>query len=196
MARIGGIVLAAGLSRRMGTNKLLTKVRGKPMVRLAAEAALGSDAGPVIVVTGNEHEGVEAVLCDLHLETVNNPDFARGLSTSLKRGLNALPEDCDGAVVMLADMPDVGSALVDKLIAAFDPSEGRAICIPTWNGQRGNPVVWAKRFFPEMLAIEGDMGARQLIGQYEELVCEVEVEDDAPLTDLDTPEALRAYEGR
>jgi molybdenum cofactor cytidylyltransferase len=89
-------------------------------------------------------------------------------------------------------MPMVGPALIDKLIAAFDPAEERAICVATRGGRRGNPVLWARRFFPEMMAIEGDVGARHLMGVYPELVCEVEADDDAPLTDIDTPEALEA----
>jgi len=82
---------------------------------------------------------------------------------------------------------------VDKLIAAFNPAEGRAICVATRNGKRGNPVLFTRRFFAEIEAIEGDVGARGLIGAYPELVCEVEAEDDAPLIDIDTPEALAAY---
>ncbi len=87
-------------------------------------------------------------------------------------------------------------ALIDRLIAGFDPGEDRAICVATRHGKRGNPVLWARRFFPEMLAIEGDVGARNLISAYGELVCEIEATDDAPLTDIDTPEALAAYRTR
>jgi molybdenum cofactor cytidylyltransferase len=99
-------------------------------------------------------------------------------------------------MILLGDMPDISPALIDTLIAAFDPGEGRAICIAARHGKRGNPVLWAKRFFPEMMAIEGDTGARHLIAQYEELVCEVEAADDGPLIDIDTPEILEAYRKR
>jgi len=191
--RIGAIVLAAGLSSRMGANKLLMDVGGKPMIRYVAEAASASHADPVVVVTGNARAQIEAMLRGLPLQFKNNSDFTKGLSTSLKTGINALPEDCDGAVVLLGDMPGVDTALIDRLIAAFDPSENRAICMAARHGRRGNPVLWARRFFPEMLAIEGDVGARNLIGAYDELVCEIEAADDGPLTDIDTPEALAAY---
>ncbi len=93
-------------------------------------------------------------------------------------------------------MPDVSAALIDKLVAAFDPAEDRAICVATRRGKRGNPVLWARRFFPEMLVIEGDVGAKHLMAQYGELLCEVEAENDGPLTDIDTPEALAAYRAR
>ena len=92
---------------------------------------------------------------------------------------------------MLADMPRVGAAYIDRLIDAFNPVEGRAICVPTHKSKRGNPVLWAARFFPEMRALEGDKGARQLLAEHAEQVCEVEM-DDAILLDVDTPEALAA----
>ncbi len=84
------------------------------------------------------------------------------------------------------------SHLIDRLIAAFDPLEDRAICLLNWWGRRGNPVLFARRFFAEIQAISGDMGARELIGDYPDLVCEVPMPDDAVLTDVDTPEALAA----
>jgi molybdenum cofactor cytidylyltransferase len=194
LPRIGAVVLAAGLSSRMGAdNKLLAEVGGKPMVRHAVEAALASAAEAVVVVTGHTGDAVRDAVGKLAVTFVDNPDFSKGLSTSLKHGLRALPEDIDGAVILLGDMPGVSAALIDRLIAAFDPSEDRAICVASRGGQRGNPVLWARRFFPEILAIEGDVGARQLMGQYGEMVCEVEAADDAPLTDIDTPEALEAW---
>jgi molybdenum cofactor cytidylyltransferase len=193
MPRIAAVVLAAGLSSRMGANKLLAEVGGKPMVRHAVEAARASAADPVILVTGNNSEAVRNAAGSGAATIVENPDFSKGLSTSLRSGLSALPADCDGVLILLGDMPGVSTALIDRLIAAFDPSEDRAICVATRHGKRGNPVLWARRFFPEMAALEGDVGARSLIGQYAELVCEVEAGDDAPLTDIDTPEALAAY---
>jgi molybdenum cofactor cytidylyltransferase len=192
-AKVGAIVLAAGMSSRMGTNKLLMDVNGKTMVRHTVEAARASHAEPIVVVTGHGEGDVKAALAGLDVQFMNNPDFAKGLSASLKCGLNALPEDCDGMLVLLGDMPGVSSALIDRLIAALDPGENRAICVATRHGKRGNPVLWARRFFPEIQAIEGDVGARNLIGAYGELVCEVEAEDEGPLTDIDTPEALTAY---
>jgi molybdenum cofactor cytidylyltransferase len=194
--KVGAIVLAAGLASRMGGTKLLEPVMGKPLVRLAAEAAAGSSASPVVVVTGNAASEVEKAVAALPVQCVNNPGYAKGLSTSLKCGLRALPDDCDGAVILLADMPGVTSSLVDKLIAAFDPAEDRAICVATRNGKHGNPVLFARRFFAEILAIDGDVGAKHLLAQYNESVREVEAADDGPLIDIDTAEALAAYRKR
>jgi molybdenum cofactor cytidylyltransferase len=195
--RIAALVLAAGQSRRMGPeNKLLADVDGKPMVVRAVEAARASQAETVIVVTGHERDRVEAALEGLPVQFVHNPDFAQGLSTSLHRGLAALPAGTDGVAVCLGDMPRVEAAAIDRLIAAFDPIEGRAICVPTWDGKRGNPVLFASRFLAEMQEIAGDVGARYLIGEYPELVAEVAMDETAAghgvLLDVDTPEALAA----
>jgi molybdenum cofactor cytidylyltransferase len=194
--KIAAVVLAAGMSSRMGSNKLLADINGKPLVRHAVEAALASAARPVIVVTGNEEEKTRKALSGLNVSFVANPDFAKGLSTSLKTGIAAVPPDRDGAMIILGDMPGISGALIDKLIAAFDPAEDRVICVATRKGKHGNPVLWARRFFSEIAAIEGDVGAKSLIGAYGELVCEVEAADDAPLIDIDTPEALEAYRAR
>jgi molybdenum cofactor cytidylyltransferase len=196
LPRIGAVVLAAGLSSRMGSNKLLAPVGGKPLVRHAVEAALVSAASPVIVVTGSGGAEVKSVLKGLPVTFAENPDAAKGLSESLKCGLSALPDVSNGVMFLLGDMPDVSTGLIDKLIAAFDPSEDRAICVATRHGKRGNPVLWARRFLPEIMALEGDIGAKHLMTVHAELVCEVEAGDDGPLTDIDTPEALAAYRAR
>jgi molybdenum cofactor cytidylyltransferase len=191
--RFAAVILAAGRSTRMGgSNKLLAEITGKPLARIAAEAALNSRARPVIVVTGHQGETVREALSDLPLEFVENPDFAEGLSTSLRTGISALPADIDGAVVLLADMPQVDSVLIDKLISAYDPAKAALIAIPVLGGKRGNPVLWSKRFFPELTGLEGDVGARHLIGKYNEAVVEVPVSGAGALTDIDTPDALKA----
>jgi len=189
--RIAAVVLAAGRSRRMGTlNKLLIGVDGKPMVRHAVDAALAAGLAPVVVVTGHEREKVTVALAGLPVSLVDNPDYAEGLSTSLKAGLGALPPEAEGALICLADMPRVSAAELKRLAGVFDPREGRAIVVPTRRGKRGNPVLWARQFFAEMRAVAGDVGARHLIGAYPELVAEIEMEGDGVLTDIDTPQAL------
>ena len=189
--RIAAIILAAGRSTRMaGPNKLLADIGGRPLVRIAVEEALGSRARPVIVVTGHQREQVEAAVGGLDVKCVHNPRFADGLSTSLKAGLAAVPADVDGAIVCLGDMPQVRAPLIDRLASAFDPARGALVVVPTIEGKRGNPVVWSRRFFHELTALEGDVGARHLIGRYPEAVTEVPVTDRAAFVDVDTPEAL------
>jgi molybdenum cofactor cytidylyltransferase len=191
--RVAAVVLAAGRSTRMGgPNKLLAEIGGKPLVRIAAEQALASRARPVVVVTGHQRHEVEAALKGLPVAFAHNPDFAEGLSGSLKAGIAALPAEADGTIVCLGDMPQVDAALIDRLIAAFDPEKGALVVVPTIAGKRGNPVVWSRRFFADLAQLEGDVGARHLIGSYPEAVVEVPVTGRAALVDIDTPDALRA----
>jgi molybdenum cofactor cytidylyltransferase len=188
---VAALVLAAGRSTRMGgPNKLIAEIGGKPLVRIAAEQALASRAKPVIVVTGHQRGEIETALAGLPVRFVHNPDFAQGLGTSVRAGIAAVPAGADGVVVCLGDMPQVDARLIDRLIAAFAPEQGALAVVPTIDGKRGNPVLWARRFFPELMAIEGDVGARNLIGRYGEAVVEVPVTGKGALTDIDTQEAL------
>jgi molybdenum cofactor cytidylyltransferase len=191
--RVAALVLAAGRSTRMGAvNKLIAEIGGKPLVRIAAEQALASRASPVIVVTGHQREQVEAALEGLPVHLVHNPDYAEGLGTSLRSGIAAVPAAADAAIVCLGDMPQVNAALIDKLIAGFDPERGALVVVPSIEGRRGNPVLWSRRFFPDLMQIQGDIGARHLIGNYTEAVVEVPLAGEGALTDVDTPEALSA----
>ena len=125
--RIAAVVLAAGRSTRMrGPNKLLAEIARRPLVRIVAEEALASRADPVIVVAGHQRAEVEKALAGLRVRVVHNPDFAEGLGTSLRAGIAAVPADSDAAIVCLGDMPRVDAALMNRLIAAFDPKSRRA----------------------------------------------------------------------
>src|SRR5262249_15996233 len=138
-----------------------------------------SQAVEVVVVLGHMAEQVRAVIDKAapdkaisdkrRLRFVTNPDFADGLSTSVRTGIAALGSTIDAAIVQLGDMPGVSAPLLDRLMAAFSPVEGRSICVPTVGGKRGNPVLWARRFFPEMDKLSGDSGAKHLIGEHADL---------------------------
>jgi molybdenum cofactor cytidylyltransferase len=200
--RVAALVLAAGRSTRMGgPNKLLAEADGAPLVVHATRAALSSQAVKVVVVLGHMADEIKPVIESAipkgaRLRFVTNPDFAEGLSTSVRAGMAALGPDIDAAIVQLGDMPGVNAALLDRLIAAFSPVEGRAICVPTVAGKRGNPVLWARRFFPDMARLAGDTGAKHLIGEHADLVCEVEMSGEAAIIDIDTPEALAVWRAR
>jgi molybdenum cofactor cytidylyltransferase len=189
--RVAGIIMAAGRSSRMGTNKLLMDDNGKPIVARVAEQALAADLAELIVVTGHQEAEVRAALAGQNVRFIPCPDYADGMSASLRCGLKALGADVDAALVLLGDMPRVGTGLLRRMIAAFNPTEGRAIIVPSFQSKRGNPVLWDRRFFAEMTALAGDVGARHLIGEHAELVTEIESEDAGIFLDVDTPEAYR-----
>ena len=191
--QVPAIILAAGRSTRMGgPNKLLAELGGKPLVRLVAEQALASKAKGVIVVTGHQAELVEKALAGLDVKFVRNPDFAQGLASSVKAGVAAVPDGADGAVICLGDMPMISAALIDRLIEAFAPDRGNLIAVPVSDGRRGNPVLWSRRFFNELMTLDGDIGARHLIAKHTEAVAEVPVEGFGAFLDIDTPQALEA----
>lgn len=190
--RIAVLVLAAGRSTRMGSrNKLLCEIDGIPLVRRAVNAACASHAAQVLVVTGHEAAQVEAALVDRPVSIVCNPDYATGLSSSLRCGLRALPADTAAVVVMLADMPRVTAQDIDRLISAFD-ARSPAILVPEHEGRRGNPVLWPRRYFPDMMAISGDTGARGMLEQHAAKVRPIPFPDDTIFLDVDTPETLEA----
>jgi molybdenum cofactor cytidylyltransferase len=133
---------------------------------------------------------VRAALPGREVVFAHNADYAQGLSSSLRTGVDALPPDVDAALVCLGDMPLVTAPMLDRLMAAFDPDEGREIVMPTFRGKQGNPMLWGRRFFAAMRQVTGDVGARHLAGEHAEAVHEVEMADDAVMRDFDTTEAL------
>ncbi len=193
--KIAAVILAAGQSQRMGkSNKLLAELDGVPMIRRVTEIVMASQNDKTIVVTGHEGNLVRKALSGFRVTFADNPKFEEGLSTSLRAGIGLLDPDVDAVIICLGDMPGVSSKHINKLIAAFDPEEGRAICVPTHKGKRGNPVLWGRQLFEQLGQVTGDAGARHLIAENLELVCEVAVSDGPGiLEDLDTPEALDAY---
>jgi len=189
--RIAAVVLAAGRSTRFGpSNKLLADLDGAPVIRRTVAAVMKSGVDSVIVVTGHMGEAVRDALAGFDVAFVDNPAYRDGLSTSLKAGLAALPRGTDGVLVALGDMPGVTGADIDRLIAGLAPKEGRSIVVPTYQGKRGNPVLFAAHLVPELAEVEGDAGAKHVIGRYGDEVAEVEVGSRRIFFDVDTPEAL------
>jgi molybdenum cofactor cytidylyltransferase len=178
-----------------GANKLLAELDGVPIVARAVDALLATRARPLVVVTGFEAARVRAALAGRPLEFVHNPEPAAGLSGSLRAGIAALP-DVDAAVVCLADMPWVRPAHVEALIAACEASPARPICAPSFEGRRGNPVLWPARHFAALAALRGDSGARALLEAHAAELCSVPVADAGVTRDVDTPAALAAALGR
>lgn len=191
--RIAAIVLAAGKSSRMGAdNKLLADVGGRVMAAWPVAAAQEAGCSEIVVVTGRDREKVEAALAGADLRFVHNPAYAEGLASSLKAGIGSLGESVDAAVILLGDMPRVRAAHLHRLFAAFASQEGAAICVPSYDGRWGNPVLFDRRFFAEIQTLSGDAGARAIVQEHTEAIAEVAMDDEAVLLDIDTPEALRA----
>jgi len=189
---LAALVLAAGRSRRMAPhNKLLVTDRtGKTMIARVVDNVLSSKARPILVVTGHMGAEIEHALGGRPVRYIHAADYAEGLSASLKSGIAAVPPEAAAALVCLGDMPLVTGRMIDRLLEAYDADEGRLIVLPTFRGKQGNPMLWDRRFFAEILAITGDSGARSLLSRHLENVAEVEMGDDAVLRDFDTTDAL------
>ncbi|MEO0329907.1 MAG: molybdopterin-binding/glycosyltransferase family 2 protein [Pseudomonadota bacterium] len=190
---VSAIILAAGQSRRMGdVNKMTVEVIGKPMLRHVAEAVDTSHCAASIIVTGHEPAVIDDLTRDLKVSLAHNLDYEEGLSSSLRAGISALPASADCAIVLLGDMPFVTTDMINQMIetARDNPSK---IIMATSNGKRGNPVVWPRAYFDQLIAIEGDTGARHIIGANAHQVIEVELGEAAKL-DLDTPQAVQSLE--
>lgn len=186
--KVVGIVLAAGLGSRMGGDKMLAQVEGKPMVAITVNNILASAVDEVIVVTGHDSHKVEVALAGMNVRFIDNPDYSNGLATSIRAGVEAAGH-ADAVVICLGDMPRVKPQVVDRLIAAFNPVEHRSIVVPTHNTHFGNPVLWGAEHFARLASLSGDKGARKLLAELATDVTEVEA-DEGVLLDADTPEAL------
>jgi molybdenum cofactor cytidylyltransferase len=187
---IAATVLAAGRGVRFGDrsrNKLLEDFAGRPLVLRAVEAALGSRACKTVVVTGWDNERIEAALTGLPITLVHNPDHAEGMASSLRIGVEQ-SRDASGVLVLLADMPNVTSAILDRLIDAFEQTRAAAV-IPVCRGQAGNPALLGNVLFSRLARLTGDIGARHLLRALDDVV-KVELQDDGVLTDVDRPHHL------
>lgn len=187
--RIAAIILAAGTSSRMGTNKLLLPIDGSPMLNHAIDAALYSQVCRVVVVAGHDGAAIVRLCSEYTTQIAHNPDYASGMASSIRTGIDALPADIDAALIMLGDMPYITAAELDRLIEAHRAAPS-SICVPEHRGRRGNPLLWPRRFFPVLRKLEGDTGARALLPRFAGHVHAVDFESPAILLDCDTPETL------
>ena len=189
---VSGVILAAGRSSRFGSPKQLLMLNGRPLVRRIVDEAIATRLAEVIVVVGSGARQVRAALAGADVRIVDNPDYAGGQSTSVRAGLGAVSPDSIGAMFLVSDQPNLTAGLIDQLLAVFVRT-GRGIVVPTFAGRRGSPVTFARGFFPELLALEGDTGGRPIIAAHPHAVVTVPLDSDAPLRDIDTPEDLRRW---
>jgi nicotine blue oxidoreductase len=186
--QVAGVLLAAGGGSRLGTPKAVVELGGRRLADRGADLLRDGGAEPVIVVLGAARVDVPGVLA------VHNPDWATGMGSSLAAGLRAVPEDCAAAVIALADQPLIGPGVVRRLIAAY--RAGAEVVAAAYDGKLRNPVLLARRHWPEVLATAvGDAGARPFLRAHPELVTGVECGDIGSPDDLDTPGDLARLRG-
>lgn len=184
---IGAIVLAAGSSERMGQLKQLLPIGERTMVAHVTAAVVALGLAQVVVVTGARAGAVAKALADLPVDIIVNDSWAEGMSSSMRAGLQALRPHIQAVLLVLADQPALTADLLQLLVARYRTT-GAPIVAPVYRGQRGNPVLFDRALFPELLAVRGDHGGRALIDRYREQVEQVAVDDPAVIADVDSPE--------
>ena len=187
---ICAIVLAAGRSRRMGTQKLLLPYGGQTVIGQVVDQVLGGPIDRLVVVTGCDHDRVVAALAGRELSFVHNPEPEAEMLSSVRCGLGALPVGCEAVLVVLGDQPAIRGEIVRGLVDAYRESR-KAIVVPVHGGRRGHPVLFATRFVDDVQGRYDDVGLKGLLEEHADDVLEVEAESDSVLMDLDTPEEYR-----
>lgn len=190
-----GIVLAAGMSTRLGRPKHLVKVDGKTLLALVVAAALESELSEVVLVLGHEAERVLAALGPLgfneRLQTVVNERYEDGMASSLQAGLLTVKEQYPAVMFLLGDQPLIDAGSINLLLRCFW-SSGKDICVPVHGERRGNPVCFSRRFYEQIIGVQGDTGARDIIHRYPEDVLTVEIASPTFFLDIDRTEDLES----
>lgn len=194
MSGVSAIVLAAGAGSRFGGGKLLAPFGGRTLIEATLSGLHGAPVDEIIVVLGAEGERLRSISTAYKTRIVENPDWAEGMSTSVRAGLRACATDARAAVVCLADQPLVGAEAVERLVEAFQ--RGARVAVATYGGEMRNPVLFTKGVWPLLLReMSGDKGARVFLRHHREIVTEVSCDDVANSADIDTVEDLRRLEG-
>jgi len=192
----------------MGRPKQMMAWRGKTLLQYVLESLVDSDVDEIVLVLGHEAEAIRKSLSDLHIEAsenripsqrahikvVINPDYKQGMASSLQAGLRALDPKSEAFLVILADQPGIGPDIVNRLIRGFQQADPkRGIVRPVYRGLRGHPVLIGAKYLQEARQLQGDVGARQILIDHPEDILEIDVDEDAILKDIDTPEEYRKY---
>lgn len=190
MLKISAIVLAAGESKRMaGRNKLLLPLAGKTVIECTIDAILAARVDEVIVVLGHNAAAIQKALNQKKLRFTFNSNYRSGMASSIHTGLAALAPHAQAIMIALADQPLIAMAEINFLIAEFSRTTEKSIGVPTFNGQRGNPVLFDLRYREEMLALQGDVGCKSILARHPQAVREIALPTRNILEDVDTPEA-------
>jgi molybdenum cofactor cytidylyltransferase len=188
---IAAIILAAGQSSRMGQHKLLLPLLGKPLLLHVVENALAAGCAEVLVVVGYQADAVRKLLANASVRVIDNPAYAEGQSTSMRAGIAALAPQIEAAMMLLGDQPLVKPAILQRLMQAWRDT-AKPIVAPYYAGQRGNPVLFARALFPELLSVTGDQGGREVLQRHAREVEPVPIADADAAQDLDTWQEYQA----
>jgi molybdenum cofactor cytidylyltransferase len=186
-----GIILAAGESTRFGEPKQLLRLCGRLLIEWTLTAALDSNLDHVALVLGCEHERIRRSLVSAAVhpkcEILVNPDYRSGQSTSLQTGIRRIRPDFPSVMFLLGDQPLIDAAFINFLLERWAASD-KPICVPTHRGRRGNPALFGSAFYPRLLELTGDRGARDLIADHPHQVLAVEIPDPRVFRDIDRPQ--------
>lgn len=194
MSGVSAILLAAGAGIRFGGDKLLAEFEGRPLVEHALSMLGDASVDETVVVVGGEAGRLRKVCEAYEVRVVENREWAKGQSTSVRAGLRAMSPDTRAAVVLLADQPLVGTEAVERLVEAFEG--GAKVAVAAYGGKRRNPVLFAREVWPLLLEeLSGDEGARAVLRDHPELVAEVACDGVGDPVDVDTREDLFRLRG-
>ncbi|MBC8274501.1 MAG: molybdenum cofactor cytidylyltransferase [Chloroflexi bacterium] len=191
---ISAILLAAGQSKRMGELKQLMPFGQSTIVEQAVDNLLGSAVDEVIVVVGCRAEDVIKAIAAKPIKLVINPDYEQGMSTSVIAGLNLVHSGVQGVMLALGDQPLVNSQTINRLIEGFY-NHDKGIVVPTYQGRRGHPIIFAIKYKEQLLKLRGDVGGRQIIKDHPDDVLDVAVDSESIVADFDTTDDYQAYVG-
>ena len=197
-ARVGAIILAGGSSARMGRAKQLLPLGDSTVLEQTIANVRGAEVNEIVLVLGASAETIRRQLPLSLLEGLNivvNRDYREGMSSSLRAGISALDQRSEAALIILGDQPFIRSQTMDQVIRAYRREQAQ-IVIPSFHGTRGNPVLLDRSVFPEVMALEGDIGSRAIFGNHLEGIAKVDVEDEGILLDIDDPDDYDRLRGK
>jgi molybdenum cofactor cytidylyltransferase len=192
---ISAILLAAGESRRMGDFKQLLPFQGKSFVECCVDNLMAAGLDEVIVVTGHRHAEIEQALVSRPIRLAFNADYRAGMSSSIRRGVQALNEKTSAILIALADQPQIHSSLISKIIAAHQ-AEHPLILVPVYDNRRGHPIILDARLRDEILAIDPTQGLRQLVQAHTDQTLYLQMTSDSILLDFDYPQDYQRFLGQ
>lgn len=194
-AKVAVVILAAGVSSRTKRNKLLiTKENGEPLFMDSVKAAIASKAAPVFVITGHQHEEVEEYLENIDVNVIYNPNYRQGIKTSINLGLSLVPNICQGAILLPADMPNVTTKHINKMIEAFDAQEEKRVVVTNFKGVKRNPILWSRSLFEIADLVPENSGIRTVFAEHEDYMTLINAGSEKLILDVNYPSDIDILE--